>query len=76
MDKSTKLPEKTAPVLFYENCCYTVEQIAEIIHRHPSTVRKLCRKGALPARCDRGGYMVTGWALRAYLECRIVTDNL
>ena len=76
MDKSVKSTEKTLPVLFYENTCYTVDQIAEIIHRHPSTVRKLCKKGALPARCDRGGYMITGWALRAYLECRLVTQDL
>ena len=72
MDKSANLPE---PVRFYENCCYSEDQIAVIIKRHPSTVRKLCRSGVLPARCDRGGYMITGWALRAYLECRLVVEN-
>ena len=66
---STRPPE---PVRFHENCCYTVEQVSEIIHRHPKTIRQMCKRGVIAARCDRGGFMITGWALRAYLECRSV----
>ncbi|MBR2510457.1 MAG: helix-turn-helix domain-containing protein [Lentisphaeria bacterium] len=72
MDKNTKdNTREIQHILFYENCCYSVEQVAEIIGRCPKTVRKLCASGLLPARCDRGGYIITGWALRAYLECRL-----
>lgn len=66
MDKSTQ---------FFENCVYTCEQVAEIIHRHPKTVRDMCRRGSLVARLDRGGYLITGWSLRAYLENRSVIQN-
>lgn len=62
-------------VPFYENAVYTVEQVAEIIHRHPKTVRYMCRKGVIVARLDRGGYLITGWKLREYLECRNGVSN-
>ena len=58
---------------FKENAFYNVEQVAQIIHRTPKTVRSLCRRGEIPARCDRGGYLITGWSLRAYAENRLVT---
>jgi len=60
---------------FKENAVYTTEQIAQIIHRSPKTVRALCKRGAIVARCDRGGYLITGWSLRAYLENRLVTAD-
>lgn len=62
-----------AEVDFRENAVYTTEQIAQIIHRTPKTVRALCKRGDLVARCDRGGYLITGWSLRAYLENRLPT---
>ena len=58
---------------FKENAVYTTEQVAQIIHRNTKTVRSLCRNGSLIARCDRGGYLITGWSLRAYLENRLPT---
>jgi len=57
---------------FKENAFYNVEQVAQIIHRNPKTVRAMCRRGDIPARCDRGGYLITGWSLRAYAENRLV----
>lgn len=65
----------TEPVQFYENACYTTEQVAGIIHRHPKTVQKLCKDGIIVARKDRGGYLITGWQLRAYLENRLCVAN-
>ena len=62
-------------VAFLENAAYTTEQVGDIIHRHPKTVRAMCRRGAIRARCDRGGYLITGWALRAYLENRSVVNE-
>ena len=62
-------------VEFKENAFYNVEQVAEIIHRSPKTVRAMCRRGDIPSRCDRGGYLVTGWALRAYGENRLVISE-
>ena len=36
----------------------------------------MCKRGVIAARMDRGGYLITGWALRAYLENRsVVNDN-
>lgn len=65
------------PVTFVENAVYTAAQVADIIHRHTKTVRDMCRRGVITARMDRGGYLITGWALRAYLECRsIVKDDV
>ena len=61
---------------FVVNAAYTTDQVANIIHRHPKTVRDMCKRGVIVARCDRGGYLVTGWALRAYLENRsVVREN-
>lgn len=57
---------------FIENAAYTVEHVAKIIHRSEKTVRHLCRRQMIAARMDRGGYLITGWALRAYLENRSV----
>jgi hypothetical protein len=59
-------------VPFIENAAYTAEQVGKIIHRNTKTVRDMCRRGVLAARMDRGGYLITGWALRAYLENRSV----
>ena len=58
---------------FKENAVYTTEQAAAILHRSEKTVRTLCRRGDIRARCDRGGYLITGWSLRAYVENRIPT---
>ena len=59
---------------FIENGVYTAEHVARIIHRNTKTVRSLCRRGSIMARMDRGGYLITGWALRAYLENRSVVN--
>jgi len=65
------------PAQFVENAVYTTEQVGRIIGRNVVTVRHLCRSGAIRARCDRAGFMITGWAIRAYLECRcdLYTDS-
>lgn len=61
-------------ITFVENAAYTTEQVAKIIHRNTKTVRDMCRRGKIAARMDRGGYLITGWALRAYLENRSITN--
>lgn len=61
-------------VPFVENAAYTADQVAKIIHRNTKTVRDMCRRGVIVARMDRGGYLITGWALRAYLENRCVVN--
>ena len=63
------------PIPFIENACYTTEQVASIIHRHPKTVQKLCKDGVIIARKDKGGSLITGWMLRAYLENRLCISN-
>ena len=60
---------------FRENEIYSTEQASKILNRNPKTVRLLCRRGAIAACRDRGGYFITGWALRAYAEGRSVTKN-
>lgn len=59
-------------ITFVENAVYTASHVARIIHRNTKTVRDMCRRGVIVARMDRGGYLITGWALRAYLENRSV----
>ena len=62
-------------VPFVENAAYTAAQVAKIIHRNTKTVREMCKRGVLRARMDRGGYLITGWALRAYLENRTIVNT-
>lgn len=62
-------------VPFIENAAYTVEQAAKIMHRSTKTVRGMCRRRVINARMDRGGYLITGWELRAYLENRNVVSG-
>ena len=57
-------------VEFAENAIYTTKQAAKILQRDPQTVRRLCSTGMLAAQRDRGGYFITGWAIRAYAEGR------
>lgn len=57
---------------FAENAIYTTKQAAKILQRDAQTVRRLCQTGQLAARQDRGGYFITGWAIRAYAEGRCV----
>ena len=58
-------------VPFQENEIYTTEMAAAILHRCPKNIRDLCKRGVILSRKDRGGYLITGWAIRAYAEGRI-----
>jgi len=69
------MDRKFESVPFQENEIYTTERAAAILHRCPKTVREMCKRGVLRARMDRGGYLITGWALRAYLENRSVVNT-
>lgn len=62
-------------VPFLENQIYTTEMAAKILHRCPKTVRDMCRRGVIRARLDRGGYIITGWAIREYAENRMVVND-
>ncbi len=57
-------------VPFVENAIYDVVQTAEICHRSTRVIRALCNTGRLRARRDRGGFLITGYAIRDYVECR------
>lgn len=72
MKKPANSPTSSGPVPFIENCGYNVDEVAAILRRHPKTIRQMCRRGVITARCDRGGFTISGWAIRAYLECRSV----
>ena len=61
---------KGVAVQFFENEIYTVDDVAKILSRCPQSVRKMCKDGLIAARMDRGGYHITGWAIRAYAENR------
>lgn len=69
------MAEKFNVVPFLENAVYTTEQAAAILQRCPKTIRFLCRRGSIRSRIDRGGYLITGWALREYLENRSVANT-
>lgn len=59
-------------VQFFENEIYSVERTAKILARSPQTVRKFCRDGELACRKDKGGFFITGWAIREFAEQRLV----
>lgn len=63
-------PADAPPVQFVENAVYNSEQAAAIIGRSVETIRALCRSGDIRARLDRAGFLITGWAIRNYVECR------
>ena len=65
--------EKEIP--FMENVIYTVDMAARILHRCPKTIRRMCQDGVIRARLDRGGYLITGWAIREYAENRMVVNT-
>lgn len=67
--------EEFKSIPFRENEIYTTEMAAAILHRCPKTVREMCRRGVIRARLDRGGYMITGWAIREYAENRCVVNE-
>lgn len=60
---------------FVENAVYTTEEAALILRRSTKAVRTLCNRGLLKARRDRGGFLITGWAIRGYLERDCTIDN-
>ena len=76
MDNSKPAVAGSAPIAFVENAIYTLAQASNILQLHQQTVRRLCRDGLIVARAERGGYRISGWALRAYSENRcICTEN-
>lgn len=58
-----------------ETAVYTVEMAGKVLHRHPDTVRKLCRSGRIPACLDKGGYLISGRMLMAYVENRLLPES-
>ena len=67
--------EKYESVPFRENEIYTTERAAAILHRCPKTIRALCKRGVIRSRLDRGGYVITGWAIREYAENRFIVNQ-
>ena len=70
-EKGPRSEKKDVSVPFHENEIYDVERTAAILHRCPKTVRAMCKRGVIRARQDRGGYFITGWAIREYAENRL-----
>lgn len=68
--------ESFKSVPFRENEVYTTEMAAAILHRSEKTVRSMCKRGIIRAQQDRGGYFITGWAIREYAEGRYVVEDL
>lgn len=62
-------------ITFSENAIYSTEMAAKIMHRSPKTVRALCKRGCIRSQMDRGGYLITGWAIREYAENRYVVGG-
>lgn len=58
-----------------ERGMYTVAEAGRVLHRHPNTVRRLCRMGRIVSNCDRGGFLISGRALLAYAEGRLAVKN-
>ena len=61
---------------FFENEIYSVERAAKILGRSTQTVRKFCRDGHIACRKDKGGFFITGWALREFAEQRLVCSEV
>lgn len=55
---------------FQENACYDVKQAARILGKSIRYVRSACRAGHIRARQERGGFLISGWQLRAFIEGR------
>ena len=66
--KTMRDPSEVVP--FIDNAVYNTREAARIIQRSERVVRRLCRLGVLAAQADHGGYFITGWRLRAYLDGR------
>lgn len=66
---------RRSPLQFFENEIYSVDRAARILERTPQTIRKLCKDGQITARRDKGGYFISGWAIRAFAEGRAVCSE-
>lgn len=55
-------------VPFVENALYDVKQVAAIMGRSQKYVRNICHRGVIRCRRERGGYTISGWAIRQYAE--------
>lgn len=64
--------QKVESVTFEREALYTVAQVAMIMHRHPQTIRDMCRTRRIRARLDRAGYLIPGWGIVDYIENRSV----
>ena len=69
MDKNPAIRGRKI-VAFVENAVYDVNQTAAILGRSERYVRAICNRGLIRCCKARGGYSITGWAIRAYAEGR------
>ena len=72
MSENNSAPEMCGRkiVVFQENACYDVKQAARILGRSIRYVRNACRSGNIRARQERGGFLISGWQIRAFIEGR------
>lgn len=62
-------------VPFVENALYDVKQVAAIMGRSQKYVRNICHRGVILCKRERGGYTISGWAIRQYAEGRCELEN-
>jgi len=54
---------------------YTVEQVAQILHRTPETIRRLINQGKIPAAKIGGRFVITEETLQKLLRGEIKADD-
>ena len=47
---------------------YSVVEVALMLNRTVPVVRSLCNRGEIKAQKDGKGWMIGGWAIRAYVS--------
>lgn len=75
--KQKKMPEIKAVPTFLDNAVYTAAEAATILRRNIKAIRLLCRRGELKAKFFAGGWLITGYSIRAFLEndCTITPSS-
>lgn len=68
--QNSKKERSRRPVAFCENACYDVKQVSQIINRSERYVRAACRRKLIRCRAERGGFLISGWSIRDFIECR------
>ncbi len=66
--KQKKIQEIISPQTFLPNAVYTANETAVILRRNIKAIRLLCRRGEIKSKFFAGGWLITGYSIRAFLE--------